>query len=245
MRRTDEDFKAEVFRRCEAYHARQKKRRRMVVAVCLPLLLCSAALMAVFSGGFGMNVSFDKTASAECMDAPAAVEMPEAEEALEDSVSAANGTAREPDELQLPEDFAIRFVWSIMAENIYDTYTGQIQKDLVLDGVATAAFEPDQAVLEEIYRKILELDIVTIDREMTSAVLTTTDEVLMCLPLETYQIQFTMNGQTYVIEGDYSADSYPEDDQAVRFMEFVRFMLEIAWNTPEYQSLPDANGGYD
>lgn len=82
MRRTDEDFKAEVFRRCEAYRARKRKHRRMVMAICLPLLMCSAALMMAISGGFGgstKEIGADNAMSMECMDAPAAVEVePEA-----------------------------------------------------------------------------------------------------------------------------------------------------------------------
>lgn len=75
MRRTDEDFKAEVFRRCEVWRERRRKQRRMVITVCLPVLLCSAALMMVFSGGFGgsaTEMGFDNAMSVECKEAPAA-----------------------------------------------------------------------------------------------------------------------------------------------------------------------------
>ena len=62
MRRTDEEFKAEVFRRSEAFRTRQKRRRKKVTAVCLPVLLCSTALLWVFFSGAGAG----STASADC-----------------------------------------------------------------------------------------------------------------------------------------------------------------------------------
>ena len=43
---------------------------------------------------------------------------------------------------EIPTDFNIRFVSKYYAEEIYDTYNGVLQKDLVLDGVATATFSP-------------------------------------------------------------------------------------------------------
>lgn len=146
---------------------------------------------------------------------------------------------------QMPEDFNIRFVWAIGGENIYDSFTGQIQKDLVMDGVASAEFEPDPAERKQIYEKLRELDIASIDREMTSAVLTTTNEIIACIPLTTYEISFTMNGETFHLKGDYTAASYTRDKDAVRFMEFVDFMCQLTRQNPAYQSLPDANGAYE
>ena len=88
MRRTDEEFKAEVFRRSENFKARRRKRGRRIVLACLPVLLCCTALLAL-SGGFGKSaestantaMAEDAAQSVECMDAPAAA-MEEADQEL-------------------------------------------------------------------------------------------------------------------------------------------------------------------
>lgn len=249
MRRTDEEFKAEVFRRCEAFRSRKKARVKKAALLCLPVLLCGGLWIMVSSGIMeeaATQTACDNAASVECAEMPAAAEPEEMEmaPASDGEFGAASGTAGLADQ-QMPADFAIRFTWSIAAENIYDTYAGQLQKDLVLDGVATADFEPDEAVLEQIWQQICLLDIRSIDREMTSAVLTTTDQAIACEPLTVYKIQFTANGEVYTVKGDETASFYPEDGDAQHFMEFVKFMCGIMQDTPEYQQLPEANGGYD
>lgn len=247
MRRTDEEFKAEVLRRSEEFKKRRKKRAKAVLFGCMPVVLCCTALLAL-SHGFGGSteaanqMAFDAAQSVECAESPAAAD----QAAEEKGASGTYGAVEEPMEgQQIPEDFNIRFTWSIGAENVYDTYTGSIQKDLVLDGVAQTAFQPEEAVLEEIYWKLQELDIAAIDRVMTSEVLTTTDQIMACTPLTVYTIRFTMDGVTYTVEGDCTASGYPEDADAAHFMEFVEFMHAVMWETPEYQQLPETNGAYE
>ena len=91
MRRTDEEFKAEVYRRSEAWRIRRSKRRKMIAALCLPILLCGAAwmmLMSQASGGASdsANMEADMAVSEECMEAPAAAAPEEAvrEESITD-----------------------------------------------------------------------------------------------------------------------------------------------------------------
>lgn len=146
----------------------------------------------------------------------------------------------------VPEDFAIRFVAGIGAPNIYDTYTGTIQKDLIVDGVAEANFSPDEQTLRNIYAKVVEYDICSIGREMTSDVLAGDGFGYGVDPLTVYEITVTAYGKTYTIHGDATAEGFVETDKdADHFMSFVRFMYDILYNNPEYQSLPDAVGGYD
>ena len=255
MRRTDEEFKAEVYRRSGAFQLRRKKRIRKTALLCLPVLICWLGFLALVTGGFqGMGSTaegaFDVAQSVECNEAPAAaLEDSKSQAPMEGEQEFAFGSTCAPADsgtgTMMPEDFNIRFTWAIGAENVYDTYAGQLQKDLVLDGVAEADFEPEDDVLEEIWRMLLELDIACIDREMTSQVLTTTDDLIDCEPMTVYEIRFTMDGQDYTVTGDDTAFCYPEDADAVHFTEFVNFMYEIVRNTPEYQELPEENGGYD
>ena len=146
----------------------------------------------------------------------------------------------------IPEDFNICFKFGIGADNIYDTYTGTIQKDLVTNGVATAEFTPSEETLREIYAKSVEYDIYSITREMTSSVLTTDDTLIRAEPNTYYEITITAGGGTHTVKGDYTAWEYTETDtDADNFMQFVRFMIETLYDEPEYQKLPDAVGGYD
>lgn len=90
MRRTDVEFKAEVLRRAEQYRAERKKHEKRTLLVCLPLLLCCGAVLAVLSMGYGgstKGVAYDSAMSAECMDAPAA---PAPESVEEESASQAD-----------------------------------------------------------------------------------------------------------------------------------------------------------
>lgn len=55
MRRTEQEFKNELFRREQEYRTRQKKRRRAAVntALCLVLVLCAGIVVLPFLGGMG------------------------------------------------------------------------------------------------------------------------------------------------------------------------------------------------
>lgn len=147
----------------------------------------------------------------------------------------------------MPHDFAIRFSSKYIAEEIYDTYTGTIQKDLVENGTATAGFSPREETLKEIYAKVLEYQICSIDREMTNAALADPNGSQFGVsPNWSYEIKITANGKTYLICGDDTACGYTDTDpDAKNFMNFVRFMHQTLHDDPEYQKLPDAVGGYD
>lgn len=50
MRRSEEEFKAEVFQRSREYKARQKKRRKAAIGVCLPILVLAVISSVVLIG---------------------------------------------------------------------------------------------------------------------------------------------------------------------------------------------------
>ena len=231
MRRTDQEFKEEILRRSAAFTARRKKNTKRAMMLCLPLLLCCGGVLAAFSAGIG------SAKGTESFSVSAMADMAEPEVAPMEAAP----MAPQP----MPEDFAIRYSWGMGAMNVYDTYTGTLQKDLVLDGVAEAAFQPGREVLEEIYWKLEELDLASIRRTMTSAELTIDDTMVDMTPLTVYEIQFRKNGAIYTVTGDATATCYQEDEEALRFLEFVEFMNEIVLNTPEYQQMPDRNGAYE
>lgn len=147
---------------------------------------------------------------------------------------------------QLPPDFAVSFSCWIdeSQKNILDTYEGRIQKDLVSAGVAETAYTASAETLQAIYSQLVDLDAASIDRTMTSAVLTTDDTMVAMEPCTYYMLQFTMNGTTYQLQGDETAAAYA-DAGAQAFTQLMHWLRELLCATPEYQSLPAAEGAYE
>lgn len=148
---------------------------------------------------------------------------------------------------EIPNDFAIRFSSKYYGEEIYDTYTGTLQKDLVQNGTATARLTPTEETLKEIYAKVLEYRICSVDREMTNDELADKDGLQFGVsPSFDYEIKITLDGNTYIIRGDDTAMGYTDTDaDAKNFISFVGFMKKTLRDDPEYKNLPDAVGGYD
>ena len=143
-----------------------------------------------------------------------------------------------------PSDFAIYYSDWIVNKNILDTYEGYIQKDLIENGVDRVDYDISDDILQSIYDKIIELDLCSIDKEMTSANLTTSDKIYGVEPCTHYEIKFTINGKIYTITGDETANSHKNNENAKSFCEFISFMRQIIISTDEYKSLPEAQGGY-
>ena len=63
--------------------------------------------------------------------------------------------------------------------------------------------------------------------------------------LRKYQVTFTADGETYIIAGDsMTRENAKTDGRAAQFWEFVQYMSELFYNSPEYLSLPEAQGAY-
>lgn len=67
MRRTDQEFKAEVLRRSREYKAKQAKRRKKILTVALCTFVCVVGL-SFWSGGFGMKATSSDSAAPESME---------------------------------------------------------------------------------------------------------------------------------------------------------------------------------
>ncbi|MBQ9718938.1 MAG: hypothetical protein IJV76_13190 [Clostridia bacterium] len=143
----------------------------------------------------------------------------------------------------VPEDFAVYYAdW--ISENqpdIFDTYEGYIQKDLIMDGTAKTDYTPSDDVIAAIYDKITELELWNVPENLRAE-----DEVIQ--PMTYMEIRFTADGKTYEILADttvfhgYNEDIEPEDAEKVG--EFCIFMQKLMMETEEYKSLPESRGGY-
>ena len=149
----------------------------------------------------------------------------------------------------LPEDFAICFSdWvDPLQKNIFDTYEGRLQKDLVLAGKAECAYSADEETLRSIWEQLCLLDLCSIQREMTANVLQGGDgTVVASKPPWRFALRFRADGTEYTVLGDASAEQFEEsDEEARRFMDFVRFMLTVVRGLDEFRALPDAEGLYE
>lgn len=76
---------------------------------------------------------------------------------------------------QMPQDFAICFAWwyNLEQKNSMDTATGKLQKDLLADGTASAEFQPDEELLQQLYELVSRDGFLSISREMTAQELAT------------------------------------------------------------------------
>ncbi len=147
----------------------------------------------------------------------------------------------------MPEDFSLRFSWWYAEDrkNIMDTGSGSLQKDLIMDGTASASFQPDQDFMKRLYALVSGGTLLDIRREMTSLELTTDDTMVAFEPNCHYEIVVQMNGEQFLICGDQSAYSYKDtDEEALCFVSTIQELIQMIEDIPEWKSLPEATGGY-
>ncbi|MHB1484138.1 MAG: hypothetical protein ACYCYI_05695, partial [Saccharofermentanales bacterium] len=146
-----------------------------------------------------------------------------------------------------PDDFAFSFSFGINKThiNIIDTYNNIIQKDLIKNGTASTNYDIPNTKLQEVYLKIISLEIDKITQNMTSKNLTKNDIMYEVSPCTYYTIIFTISGKQYTVNGDDTAQYYiDENEQASNFWKFVKYMTNYVHETDEYKSLPSAVGFY-
>lgn len=148
---------------------------------------------------------------------------------------------------QMPQDFAICFTWWYNPEqkNSMDTATGKLQKDLLADGTASAEFQPDDALRQQLYELVSRDDFLSISREMTAQELTTDGTAVAVSPNTCYEIAVTMNGKQTVVRGDQTAAAYTDtDEDAACFMAVTDELKQIVWELPAWKAMPEADGAY-
>jgi len=139
----------------------------------------------------------------------------------------------------MPDDFAVYFAFWINPDqkNIMDTYTGGIQKDLVMNGTQHSEFAYEREELEAVYAKMQELSIFDLSGNIIS-------DSIQVTPNEYFLIRYQINGHEYAVSGDGTTESLDsmEGRHLHAIMEYLRaYMI----NTQDYKALPAAEGGYD
>jgi hypothetical protein len=139
----------------------------------------------------------------------------------------------------MPDDFAIDFEYWILPEqkNIMDTFTGSMQKDLILNGTSKSAFSCKKEDLEAIYSKMTELSIFELSGNIIS-------DSFHVSPNEIFTIRYRINGKEFLLSGD-SSTLISEKEGANDLPVFVNYLRDLMKETPEYKEMPDSEGGYD
>ena len=161
MRRTEQDFKAEVFRRSEIFKKQRKKRILKLAASlgCIALLILALPMLKL-----GMGGSAEKSDSAvfDSLYGNGAPEAPAAEQKSESFVIGATGAApmdAEPGEMAPPEDSAVSdmTVFRIHPDGTTDEWSVGDAAKLTAIVEALQAFE-DAPVLDAEPERISEED---------------------------------------------------------------------------------------
>lgn len=145
-----------------------------------------------------------------------------------------------------PKDFAVHFETWIVEErkDVFDTFDGYIQKDLIQNGVEKKDYKISKADLDKIFQSVYAIK--DIGKVMTSENLTQNSMYISVTPLTYYVITFRADGVTYTIKGDYTASEYKKSStEAAAFWEAITFLQKYMHNTDVFQSMPEAVGGYD
>lgn len=139
----------------------------------------------------------------------------------------------------MPDDFAIDFEFWIdpAQKNRLDTYSGNIQKDLVLKGTSSSAFSCKKEDLEAIYARMMELSIVELSGNMIS-------DSVQVTPNEFFTIRYRINGKDFLLSGD-STTGMSDQNGAENLLTFMEYLRDFMKGTPEYETMPDTEGGYD
>ncbi len=144
-----------------------------------------------------------------------------------------------------PADFAIHFESQIgLVPNVLDTFDGYIQKDLVsaVPHKATIKYEPSDVELQYLWYLVEAYGIMNMPSDMHAK--QTGDIVMAVTPNTEYVIRVRANGQEFCIQGDYTTCMVDgELNQA--FREFVGRISNFMQSTGQWQSLPEAKGGYE
>lgn len=126
-----------------------------------------------------------------------------------------------------------------------DTATGKLQKDLLADGTASAEFQPDEELLQQLYELVSRDGFLSISREMTAQELATDGTAAGVSPNTCYEITVTMNGKQTVVRGDQTAAAYTDTDaDAACFVAVTDELQQIVRELPEWKAMPESDEAY-
>ncbi|MEN0642690.1 hypothetical protein MKY91_05895 [Alkalicoccobacillus gibsonii] len=134
---------------------------------------------------------------------------------------------------QMPDDFAFSLKYGVMLANELNIYEHTFTKDLVADGKAETEMILTDEEFSQIYDLFREVDVFKVSKGSGPP----------CMePYEKYELKMTMNEQDYDLSWNTSCH-FQKQLKWETVLNEIR--INIIQTKPEYQQLPEANGGYE
>lgn len=143
------------------------------------------------------------------------------------------------------DDFNFSLTFSTFGKCKIDTFKSTFTKDLVMDGTKTIRFVIPKEVKDEIFKAMMDIDIMSFPDELKNGEMSTT-------PYCDYKLVIHAFGRnkTIIWNEGLHPDIRPEDQEYVpennkKFLNIVDKIENYIYSTEEYKKMPEVNGGYD
>jgi len=149
---------------------------------------------------------------------------------------------------KMPSDFQIVFTFGVEQANQHsgiNTVKGTVQKDLVLDGLASADLVISEKNLENIYAWIQKSNIVSYPKNYKPPYMENPpkDSIRLVTPSNVYKLWIQYDNTEYSL---YWHDSNASEiEEAIILREALEEIKKIIRSLEEYDDLGQSNGGYD
>lgn len=143
-----------------------------------------------------------------------------------------------------PEDFAIHFEGQLGAHpNCLDTFDGYVQKDLVQEfpGYAKTDLTLTDAEKQYLWEITKQCAVLGMSGDLTGSAVSADGTMVSVMPNSVYTVTIRADGETYTVKGDSTAEFSGRDP---KLYVYIRLLQQFMYHTEEWQSLPEAEGGY-
>ncbi|MFA9555962.1 hypothetical protein ACERII_01455 [Evansella sp. AB-rgal1] len=137
---------------------------------------------------------------------------------------------------QMPEDFNFSLIYGTYGKQKIDTFHDLVVKDLVEDGTVEVTLQLTDQEMNDIYKKMLELNIMSEELDLNEENECESDPP----SISVWEIEMNTNKKT-INYGTYC--DYHQD--VLNLMKLEDYIHEIVSNKEKYKSLPDSNGYYE
>ncbi|WP_168120182.1 hypothetical protein [Paenibacillus sp. HB172176] len=142
-----------------------------------------------------------------------------------------------PEEMPSDFDFSVRY--GITGKNEINTFTDEVTKDLVADGVAKTSFAFSEDEIQSIYEQMRAIPISDkLDMSVSLSRYTCSQ-----MPYSEEHWTIILNGKTY--NYDWSEEHCATTEDAKKLKALRQFIFNLVKEKEAYISLPESVGGYD
>lgn len=140
----------------------------------------------------------------------------------------------------IPNDFGFSIQFGVGKNNEINTFEDTVTKDLITDGTAKATVTLTDKEMDEIYKKMKEVNIVenkTFIPEPINGTICTQE------PHEEDEWKITINGE--IITHSFSETYCDPTNDAKQLIELRNYVFSLIRSKEEYIGLPESKGGYE